>query len=185
MKKSFTLIETIVVIAVIGLTLPVIFAIIFSFINQQVKIYRLSQTKRDGDYLINIMENTIRNNAISVHSARPADDTNIICNNVGTSPSGTSLYFLNKNKQWFGYLATGNSVASASVNLASAINLTSSKTLVSNFSIYCSRNTVYSAPSILLSFDVCYITSGGSCTSTRPEEIASMHYQTRIKLRSY
>jgi len=184
-KFGFTLIETIVVIAVIGLTLPVLFAIILTLMRQQVKIYRLSQIKRGGDYLINIMENVIKDKAITIHTTTPPNDANIICNNVGTSPSVTSLYFLDKNKQWFGYLATGNSIASASGNLASPINLTSSKTLVSNFSIYCSRNSIHSPAAILLGFDICYDTGSGVCTGTRPEEITSMHYQTRIKLRSY
>ncbi len=185
MKKAFMLIETIVVVAVIGLTLPVLFAIIFTLMRQQIKIYRLSQIKRGGDYLISITENIIRDNAITIHSSTPANDTNVICKNAGTSPSATSLYFLDKNKQWFGYLVSGNSVASASVNLASPINLTPSKIIVSNFFIYCSRNSVYSSTSVLLGFDICYDTGSGVCTSTRPEEITSMHYQTRIKLRSY
>ncbi|MBI5123747.1 type II secretion system protein [Candidatus Roizmanbacteria bacterium] len=185
MKKSFTLIETIVVIAVIGLTLPVLFAIILTLMKQQVKIYRLSQIKRGGDYVINLMENIIRDNAVTIHTSTPPSDVNIICKNVGTSAFGTSLYFLDKNKQWFGYLATSNSVASTSANLASPINLTPNKTIVSNFSIYCSRNSIYSPAAILLSFDICYDTGSGVCTGTRPEEVTSMHYQTRIKLRSY
>jgi len=185
MKKSFTLIETIVVVIVIGLTLPVLFAIILTLMRQQVKIYRLSQIKRGGDYVINLMENIIKDNAITIHTTTPPNDVNIICKNVGTSLPGTSLYFLDKNKQWFGYLATVNSIASTSANLASPINLTSSKTIVSNFSIYCSRNSIYSPAAILLSFDICYDTGSGICTSIRPEEITSMHYQTRIKLRSY
>ena len=185
MKKSFTLIEIMVVVAVIGLTLPVLFAIILTLMRQQVKIYRLSQIKRGGDYVINLMENIIRDNAVTIHTTTPPSDANIICKNVGTSASGTSLYFLDKNKQWFGYLATSNSVASTSANLASPINMTSSKTIVSNFSIYCSRNSIYSPAAILLSFDICYDSGSGVCTSTRPEEVNSMHYQTRIKLRSY
>ena len=63
-NKGFTLIETIVVIAVIGLTLPVLFATILTLMRQQIKIYRLSQVKREGDYIINLMENTIRNRAV-------------------------------------------------------------------------------------------------------------------------
>jgi len=78
MKKSFTLIETIVVIAVIGLTLPVLFATILTLMRQQIKIYRLSQVKREGDYIINLMENTIRNRAVTVHSEQPTDN-NLVC----------------------------------------------------------------------------------------------------------
>ncbi|MDO9028367.1 MAG: hypothetical protein Q7U68_05865, partial [Candidatus Roizmanbacteria bacterium] len=115
----------------------------------------------------------------------PPNDANIICKNIETSPSASSLYFLDKNKQWFGYLATSNSVASTSANLASPINLTSTKTRIENFSISCSRNTIYSPPSVSFDFNICYVTGAGVCTSTRPEETTELHYQTRIKLRSY
>ena len=190
MKRSFTLIETIVVVAVIGLTLPVLFAIIFTLIKQQVKIYRLSQVKREGDYVINLMENTIRNRAISIHSDTPTE-VNIVCKDlIPPILSGTSLYFLDKEGQWFGYLFDSDSIASKSADLDNPLNvltsaLTSSKTIVYNFSISCSRNTIYSPPSVSFDFDVCFVTGAGICTSTRPEEIASIHYQTRIKLRSY
>ncbi len=181
--KSFTLIETIVVIAVIALTLPVLIATIFILVRQQTKVVRLSQVKREGDYLINIMENTIKGEAVTIHSAKPSDDTNIVCNTADSSFSGPPLYFLDKTGKWFGYEEGTNTVASASA--VSSINLTSSKTILSNFSISCSRSTIDSPPSVSLNFDVCYDTGSGICTSTRPEEVTSIHYQARIKLRSY
>ena len=76
MKKAFTLIETIVVIAVIGITLPVIFTIILALMREQVKIYRMSQVKREGDYAINLMENTIRNKAVTIYKLAVLDDFN-------------------------------------------------------------------------------------------------------------
>lgn len=187
MKKSFTLIETIVVVAVIGLTLPVLIGTIFILVRQQTKIIRLSQVKREGDYIINLMENTIRNHAVSIHSGQPTED-NTVCKGVVGSysySSTSSLYFLDKDKQWFGYLFDSNSIASDSANPSPAINLISTKTRIENFSISCARNTIYSPPSVSFDFDVCFVTGTGVCTSTRPEEIASLHYQTRIKLRSY
>lgn len=183
-KKAFTLIETIVVIAVIGLTLPVLFATILILMRQQVKIYRLSQAKREGDYLINIMENTIRNRAVTIYKSAVINDSNIVCQDAPNSYSSptSDLYFLDEAKQFFGYKLNGATVASDSAN---PVNLTSSKIIVSNFSISCLRNTIYSPPSVLLGFDICYNTGSGLCTSTRPEEVTSIHYQTRIKLRSY
>jgi len=191
-NKGFTLIETIVVIAVIGLTLPVLFVIILTLMKQQVKIYRLSQVKREGDYIINLLENTIRNRAVTIHSGQPSD-ANIVCQNADYPLSGTvdNLYFRDEDKQWFGYLFENNSIASKSADLDNPPNvltspLTSSKILVNNtFSISCSRNSTYSPAAILLGFDICYDSGAGVCTSTRPEEVASIHYQTRIKLRSY
>ena len=184
-KKAFTLIETIVVIAVIGLTLPVLFAIIFTLMRQQIKVYRLSQVKREGDYIINLLENTIRNRAVTVHSGQPTD-VNLVCQDANYPLSGTidNLYFLDEDKQWFGYLFQNNSIASKSAILTSP--LTSSKILVdSTFSISCLRKSAYLPVSILLDFDICYDTGLPNCASTRPEEITSLHYQMRVKLRNY
>lgn len=187
MKKGFTLIETIVVIAVIGVTLPVLFAIIFTLMRQQLKINRLSEIKREGDYVSSVIENTIRENAISIHSGLPVNDSTEICEGaLSFSNPATSLYFLDKNKNWFGYQFTGNTLASESANLINpSIDLNSPKIFISNFSISCSRSTVYSAQSVQFSFDVCFDTGLPDCATTRPEEITSLHYQSRIKLRNY
>lgn len=186
-NKGFTLIETIVVIAVIGLTLPVLYAINFAIMRQQVKIYRLSQIKREGDYLINIIENTVKDRAVTIHSISPALETNIVCNKDPSEYSSlTELYFLDKGGQWFGYKYEGSKISSKSADLTNpSINLISSKTLVSNFSISCAKDTIYSPASVSFAFDVCYDAGAGLCTSTRPEEVNSIHYQTRIKLRNY
>jgi type II secretory pathway pseudopilin PulG len=177
MKKTFTLIETIVVVAVIGLTLPVLFAIIFTLMRQQVKIYRLSQVKREGDYLISIMNTTIKNRAVSIYKSNILSDANIVCEGAGSSYS-SPLYFLDEDQQFFGYEIDGNKVASTSAY--PNVNLTSNKTIVSGLSIDCLRNTIYSPPSVLISFTIQYNT-----ISTRPEETSSLYYQTRIKLRGH
>lgn len=184
-KKGFTLIETLVVIAVISITLPVLISIILILMRQQLRIYRLAQVKKEGDYLISIMETTIKDEAVSIHSGQPASESNIVCSDplIPHSPT-SSLYFLDKNNNWFGYEFGGDSIASSSSLVSN--NLTSSKILVQSFSITCSKNKIYSSPSIIFSFDVCYDNAGaGSCNSTRPEEQVSIHYQTRIKLRNY
>ena len=184
-KKSFTLIETIVVIAVIGLILPVVFSIFFVLLQQQIKIYRLNTVKKEGDYLISIIENTLRNDTKSIHSAEPPTDLNIECSTESSAYGSTSsLYFLNNKDQWFGYLLNDNAIASASASTTMPINLTSSKTKISNFSISCSRNYLYSPSSVTLSFDIKYC-NDLACAQTRPEETASLFYQTKIKLRNY
>ena len=165
-RSCFTLIETIVVIAVIALTLPVLIGTIFIVVRQQTKVVRLSQVKREGDYLINIIENAIKDRAESIHSAKPSNSTNLACNLAGSSFSGPPLYFLDKTGKWFGYEVGVNTVASASA--VSTVNLTSGNIILSNFSISCLRNTIYSPSSVLLDFDICYDTGAGDCLSFRP-----------------
>ena len=184
-KKSFTLIETIVVIAVIRLILPVVFSIFFVLLQQQTKIYRLNTVKKEGDYLIGIIENTLRNDTKSIHSAEPPTDSNIKCSTENSNYSSlTSLYFLDKKDQWFGYLLNGDAIAFTSEPTPTSVNLNSLKTKISGFSISCSRNSLYSPPSVSLSFTIQYC-NDVACAQTRPEEIASLFYRTKIKLRNY
>lgn len=191
-KNGFTLIETLIVIAVVSITLPVLISVIFILMRQQIKIYRLSQVKEEGDYVINLLESTIRDRAVTIHSGQPSD-ANVVCQNTNYPLSGTvdNLYFRDEDRQWFGYLFENDSIASKSADLDNPPNvltfaLTSSKILVdSTFSISCSKNSVYSAASVLINFDICYDTGSGNCESIRPQELVSLHYQTRIKLRNY
>jgi len=180
-KKSFTLIEMIVVLAIVGLVMPVIFAIIFGLARQQTKIYRLSEVKRQGNYVLNNTAVLIRNNAKSIHSTQPPSAEQ--CATVDSLySSNNSLYFLDKNDRWFGFKLTSNKISSESGNPA---DLTSTKVVVSGLTIGCKRTTLYSPATVSLSFDICYATGVGTCASSRPEETATLHYQTKIKLRNF
>lgn len=185
--KGFTLIETIVVVAVLGLTLPVIFSIFFVLLQQQTKIYRLNTTKKEGDYLINLISNNIKNDAsiiLSSNSPLPPDSSNKKCDNDSTNySSNSSLYFLDRNGAWFGYIINGNTLASSSATIAS-IDLNSTKTRITGFSIACSRTYIYSQPSVSMSFDIEFC-NNVACDQTRTEEISTLHYSTKIKLRNY
>jgi type II secretory pathway pseudopilin PulG len=190
-KKSFTLIEMIVVIATIGLVLPALFTIIFSILQQQVKIKRLSIVKREGDYVLNIMENIIRNYGESIHSDTPPTESNKICQ---SSSLKNASYFKDKFGNWFSfclsdqngdcnasnknYIASNSSILNAGNPGTTTLN--SSQTKISNFNIQCYRTALYSPPLINISFTISYNTS-----SSRAEETASFNYQTKVKLRSY
>lgn len=191
-KKSFTLIEMIVVIATIGLVLPALFAIVFSILQQQVKIQRLSIVKREGDYVLNIMENIIRNYGESIHSAIPPTESNKICQ---SSSLENASYLKDKFGNWFrfclsdqtgdcnasnkNYIASNSSILNAGNPGTTTLN--SSQTKISNFNIQCYRTALYSPPVIDVSFIIEYNT-----TSSRAEEkVTPLTYQTKIKLKSY
>ncbi|MGB9883480.1 MAG: hypothetical protein ACPLRN_03145 [Microgenomates group bacterium] len=182
MKKSFTLVEMIIVIGIISLIIPTIFVLIFTIINQQTKVYRLSIVKTDGDYILNAISDTIRNNAISIHSATPPSNNNIICDNVQTVDLLTAIYFLDKNNQWFGYSFNNGNISSSSAT--TTINLNSVKTLINNFNIGCSRNNPYSYSLVNVSFDICYKTGANTCSSARANETVTLHYQSTINLKN-
>jgi len=183
--KAFTLIEMLVVVAVIGLVLPAIFAIVFGIARQQTKIMRLSQVKGEGDYILTVITNNIRNNAISIHTDTPGDSLNEVCLNVESqSPIPSSLYFLDSEGATFGFSFAGNKVSSESSVVATSL-LNTDKTIVSNFEIGCTKTATFSNPTVLINFDICYDTGTGTCISTRPEEIANLHYETTVKLRKF
>jgi len=182
LKRSFTLIEITVVIATVVLVLPALFTIVFSILQQQVKIQRLSIVKREGDYILSIIQNTIRNYAESIHSDIPTND-NKICESTTLV---NASYFKDKFGNWFRfYLDSNDSISSQSSILNNGsqglVLLNSPQTKISNFSIQCYQTALYSPPVVNIGFTIEYKTA-----SLRSDEKAtSLTYQTKIKLRSY
>ena len=181
-KKCFTLIEMIVVIATIGLVLPALFTIIFSILQQQVKIQRLSIVKREGDYVLNVMENIIRNYAVKIYSESSLTTERCTADNPTYGPSnGSNFFFRDKSDRWFSFYQNSNNISSNSANLSFPVNLNSSQTKITNFSIQCYRTSLYSPPVVNISFIIEYNT-----TSLRVEEkVTQLNYQTKVKLKSY
>lgn len=194
MKKSFTLIETIVVIGVIAIIIPAVFSIIFPLISGQSKIYHLVQAKREGDYALGIMENIIRNNGTFIYSgcSNLSALTSTVCAsnapsfpaNYSSSSNATDFCFLDKNSAGFQfkYDTTALKIASSSSSLGT-VYLTSDKVAISGFNMSCVRTAPFSPPVVTIGFDICYNVPGGGCNLSQPGE--TLHYQTNIQLRSY
>lgn len=177
---SFTLIEMLIVIGVISLTLPAFFSIFFSLLRQQAKIYALSQVKREGDFALNTITNIIRNYGVSIHSSTPPDENN----KINCPQSGTQIindYFLDKYGNYFRFYLESDHIASTSpIITPTTIPLTTNRVQVTNFNLACAQTSPFSPPIIKVNFTVTYNTG-----STRPEDTASLNYQTQIKMKSY
>jgi type II secretory pathway pseudopilin PulG len=177
---SFTLIEMLVVIGVISLTLPAFFGIFFSLLRQQGKIYALSQVKREGDFASSTITNIIRNYGISIHSSIPPDENN----KINCPQSETQIinnYFLDKYGNYFRFYLESDYIASTSPIIdPSTTRLTTDKVQITNFNLACTQTSPFSPPIIKLIFTVTYKTA-----SNRPEDTASLTYQTQIKMKSY
>lgn len=183
-KRGFTLIEMIVVIGVIGLALPVLFAIFFTILAQQVKIYRLSIVKREGDYVLNVIENIVRNNVRSLHSIPPTisnPDNNKVCVTAGSSYNYPYLQDKTTLGTWSRFLLQGDKIASeSSVPPNASRYLTTDKIKVTSFVLTCEGKGPYTSPVVNISFTLQYRTN-----SNRQEDIATLNYQTKVKLRVY
>jgi prepilin-type N-terminal cleavage/methylation domain-containing protein len=188
-KRGFTFIEMLVVLAVIAVALPSLFLIVYAILQQQVKIYRLTEVKRQGDYLINNMVSLIRNSGTGLY--RYNGVTGIpVCDSTANSPypsSGngtTNLYFKDRTGTWFAFAYSGTQVASQSgsaIGTLSGVNLTTSKVKVSNLSFACTKASTFSAPLVTVGFTIKY----NSTSATREEENATLDYQTFVKLQTY
>lgn len=183
-EKGFTLIEIIIVITILVIALPSLFAILFSILQQQTKMTRISVVKREGDYASTIMKNTLRNEVYHLYNDSPP--TVEICTNESTGNSVSS--FGNRENSWFKYQVDNNSrlaSTSASINISNPLYLTSTQVSITAFSITCSRINQFSPATIMFSFDVCYKGAAAACPNIRGEEIANMHYQSYITVRNY
>ncbi len=180
-KKGFTLIEVLVVIAIIVIALPTIFAILYAIVRAQARVFVLKQIKREGDYVINQISNQVRNNAVGIYSDRNL--LNEVCDRagLGTNPysnDGNSFFFKNREGQWFSYYLDRASVASQASVLA-PVDLTSNRVDVTNFTITCNRSGAYSPPIITLAFDINYH------LPRFQEQLATINYQTQITMKNY
>ena len=61
LKKSFTLIELIVAVGIVGLVLPAVFSIFFSIIRQQLVLIAFQDMKRQGDSIQRNIKNILQN----------------------------------------------------------------------------------------------------------------------------
>jgi len=163
-KKSFTLIEMIVVVGVVSITMPIIFSIIFLILRQQIQLYGLQEAKKQGDSAMVIMKGIIRNHAKSIYENQTDADngTNAICENQ-TLTSLSSSYFRDDDSIPFGFalkpIALGNDyIASYSAILTpdTEIPLTNQKVIVTDFEMRCRRENIFSPPLVSINFNIKY-----------------------------
>ncbi len=183
MKKllGFTLVEMLVVIGIVAITLPATFAIIFAIIRQQARVYALKQVKREGDFVLNKLDDNIRNNAIGIFTDASLSSNYEVCNLANTSASNTSgnFYFKDKIGNWFQYSSSpDNSIAFQSA-VSSTSNLTTSAVKISNFLISCNRWAAFSPPIVSISFDINF--NGAQFQ----EQQVKIHYQTQVGMKNY
>ncbi len=185
-QKGFTLIEALVVVGIIALVLPAVFAIIFAIVREQAKVYALKQVKREGDFVISSMENTIRGYAAGIYNSQSLNQEECNPNALGQQnpypttlgDNGNAFYFKDYNGNWLHYYLNGNSIASSSA-VFSPTNITTSQIRVSSFQLQCNRTAQFSTPIITVSFQIALP------SSSFQENFAQLQYQTQIKMKNY
>ncbi len=157
--------------------------------QQQLRIFSLSEVKRQGDYIVSYLKNTITNNAYTLYDLNGDE----ICDAGLNITSGdvisfkdqyNSEFFVDYNDPDLAININNPPVFPAPTFAFQAGVLNTSKVRIDSFSMTCERNSPFSAPLIKVSFTICHNFSG-SCISPEPQKIVSLNYQTNIKLRSY
>ncbi|OGK08300.1 hypothetical protein A2767_04340 [Candidatus Roizmanbacteria bacterium RIFCSPHIGHO2_01_FULL_35_10] len=190
-KNAFTFLETLVVIAIFSLIFPLVLSILFIILQQQLRVFSLSEVKRQGDAIVNYLTTTISNNAHTLYDI----DRNEVCgaNNVSYPVFGVPVFFRDRYNSEFSLIYNGPdllieydipSVPAPTFVFAKG-QLNNSRVRLSSFSIDCQRLLPFSAPLVSINFTICYNISGTSCASTEPQKVVSLDYRSNIKLRSF
>lgn len=180
--EGFTFFEVIVVIGILGLMLPAIFGIVFSILRQQSRIYALAEVKRQGDNILSIMENQIRNNALYIYQEQSM--TNERCNTI-TNPHnsliGSDFFFKDTNGNYFNYEINNDKISSKSASVPAGVDLTTSVVKVENQNganfISCTRSSDYSTPIVTVKFKISF--------KNVLDQQFSMNYNTKFKMHNY
>lgn len=177
-KKGFTIIEMLIVLTVVGILVPTTFSIVFVILRQQVRIYRVIETRRQGDYILSyIKDRLIRSNAMT-----NLDGSVTYCDDAGETHNGgngsTVEFRDNQNNTYRIYRdGTTNSIIFDNGSLASSLNTTTVS--ISDFNIQCYRRGEYASPLIGVSYTISFNDS----TPSPSEGTVALQYQTKIKLR--
>ncbi len=189
-RCGYTLIEMLIVLSLLTIIMPAIFTIIYTLLNQQVKIYRLVETKRQGDRIMSFMKEKIVREAMGIkngagllrcatYTAIPENTTNgndfIFMKTV--NPSGPTFNFYLTNSTFFVQDTGGLPTTSLHDN----------KVRVSNFQIECFRRnstipfTQSNSNVVLVGFT--YTVEFVDNSPTQAEGVTSLQYQTKVRLR--
>lgn len=162
--------------------IPAMFTMYFASLRAQRKVFVLRDAKRNGDNALTVMESLIKQNAVSIHNDTPPTSANQVCTSSVPTARDTELFFKDKDGSWFSFTQVSGKLASSSATLgnSSSVNLTNTKSIVTSFDLQCLYVSETSPPLVSISFRI-----DQNGPTGRPEDVAGLTYQTKVKLRSY
>lgn len=178
---GYTLVETIIVLAIVAVIMPAVFSIIYAITSQQADLYRLSQMKSEGDFAFEFIKNRIQTNTSKIYT----DDTlnTEKCPRYDLDPSTDDSFYAvndgeefvmtlkNNSARWFTISLDGNNKLIFTEDGPGGTiteELTSDSTYVPYFHIECTRDTPYSLPVIGIQFAIVYKNQSGQPVNLNP-----------------
>lgn len=170
-KDSFTLIEILVVSAIMLIIVGAISSLFFSSLRGANKTTIINEAKQNGDYALSVLERSVRN-------ARSIYDYTSYCN--GTSR--TSLSIINSDGGLTTFQCPEGDVRIASTSGSATFYLTSNKVAVSPCSFSCSLSAGSTAI-VKISFSIHQLSPSPAVT-LKPEELININYSTSVVVRN-
>lgn len=172
-QKGFTLVELLVAIGILGVVGGIATIILFTTLRSASKSDIMREVKQNGDYAISVMERMVRN----AQGVETVDNSS--CSTTGNCGAGTCMKIKNPDGRTTNFLKENvGDVFKIASN--SGTYLTSNKvTVVGDLNFTCTR-TPGKPDVVSINF-----TLSQPGTPTRPEERASINFQTTVSLRTY
>lgn len=176
-KKAFTLIEMLIVLTVTAILIPTVFSIVIVIMRQQVRIYKVIETRRQGDYVMTFLKDRlVRTKQMSTYPA--GTQLCVTAGSTSTAGNGTNVAFLDNDDVTYRIFAQTTSgitnLMYASPANAAGTTINNNLVQVTNFTIQCGRRTSVGAPLIQISYTVRFKDADNN---------VAINYQTKVKLR--
>ncbi|MBI3955622.1 type II secretion system protein, partial [Candidatus Gottesmanbacteria bacterium] len=169
---GFSMIELLVVVALIGIIGTITTQVFILALQTQVKSEIIKEVKQNGDYALSVMESMVRNST---------DILSISCNETSSqltiqNPDGFNTVFD----------CTGSNISSISgsesiLPTPTGAPLTNSKVKVSS----CTFRVICPTPPINPKYVYIEYTVSQAGAGTGPKDTSSLNYQTTVSLRNY
>lgn len=189
-NKGYTIIEMLIVLTLLSIIMPAVFSIIYTLLNQQMKIYRIIETKRQGDRIMSFMKEKITREGMGIKTAAGT----LRCSNYTATPetttNGNDFLFMKTTDPAgpsFNFYLVNSTFFVQDTGGLPSISLHDSKVRVTNFQIECFRRNASTSPSqpnknvITIGFE--YTVEFVDNSPTQAEGATSLQYQTKIRLR--
>lgn len=179
-KKSFTLIELIIAVGVVGLVLPSIFSIFFTMMRQQLILVAYQEMKQQGDSAQRNIINLLQNRAAYITDSNYTETDVCPVVPLPTPTNSPNIYIKDRDENSMSLytllVSETNTIASSSGNRLSPYNLTTDIVAVSGLAFSCYRINEFT-PAIV---SVAYTINKGTAFKDM-----SLPYAFTVRLRNY
>lgn len=175
MQKAFTLVEVIIVVAILGVVLQIVASILVTIMRQQTAIIRFGDVKKEGDQIIERMKSEIYNRTANVTNGASTE----LCTYGSDANMTTSGFFVDSQSTLFRFYQSGNRIVMSNGASSSYLNSTKTKITASSLVVRCSRRGQFSNRLVLVSFDIESVV-----TAMQVEGNPTLHYSTLIMLKN-